>query len=279
MSMARSTPAQNPRGPARTISAIRLSITLLLEVKGYARYPGVRLETAVGVIGVSVGDVNHPIRGVEGHVVRQEERRAHAAGQPEGEIRVDLGDAEVGAAGCREQFDVRHEPSQREEMIPAGQRQPRVVLVLRLGIPLIDRLEPRLERAVQERPAGERVPREVADARAGVEQFDVGLATMILEIVLLAPAALEGCDPGSLLKRQVGIERLRGYRDGESDQGDDAQGETDHGSMRTFNASPRDMSSRARPTSVSSMRCVTNPSGLSVSDSSRSTARRIRSGV
>src|SRR3989442_12368262 len=98
MSMARSTPAQNPRGPARTISAIRLSITLLLEVKGYARYPGVPFETAVGVLGVSVGDVDHPRPGVQGHVGRHEERTPHAAGQPDAETRVDLGTAGGGRA-------------------------------------------------------------------------------------------------------------------------------------------------------------------------------------
>src|SRR5438093_1918839 len=78
MSMARSTPAQNPRGPARTISAIRLTITRLLEVEGYPGDPRVRLETAVGLGGVAVRDVDHAVPGVECHVIRHEVRRAQA---------------------------------------------------------------------------------------------------------------------------------------------------------------------------------------------------------
>src|SRR3989454_4852688 len=127
MSMARSTPAQKPRGPARTISPIRVTIRLLLKIKGYARPPGIRLETTNGVRGVAVGDVDQPVPGVEGHIVRHEVRRAHAAGQPEREARVDLHDLEVGAAGRGEHLDVRHEPPQRQDVIPTGQREARVV--------------------------------------------------------------------------------------------------------------------------------------------------------
>src|SRR2546426_2329218 len=279
VSMARSTPAQKPRGPARTISPIRVTIRLLLKIKGYARPPGIRLETTNGVRGVAVGDVDQPVPGVEGHIVRHEVRRAHAAGQPEREARVDLHDLEVGAAGRGEQLDVRHEPPQRQEVIPAGEREARVVGPVRLRVVLINRLEPGLERAVEERPARERVPRHVAQTRARVEQLDVGLPPVILEVVLLAAAALEGRDPRPLLERQIGIEGVRGQCDGERHQRDEPEREPHHGSIRTFNASPRDMRSRARPTSASPMRCVTSPSGSSVSDSSKSTARRIRSGV
>src|SRR5207244_6323103 len=149
-SRARPTPAQKPRGRARTISPIRVTITLLLEVKGYARHTGIRLETTIGVRGVAVGDVDQPVPGVEGHIVRHEVRRAHAAGQPEREARVDLHDLEVGAAGRGEQLDVRHEPPQRQKVIPAGEREARVVGPVRLRVVLINRLEPGLERAVAE---------------------------------------------------------------------------------------------------------------------------------
>src|SRR5262249_34717034 len=110
-------------------------------------------------------------------------------------------------------------------------------------------------------------------------QFDIGLGPMILEVVLLASAALEGPDPGSLLERQIGIEGVRGPRDDERDQHRETQREARHDSIRTFNASPRDIRSSARGTSARSIRCVSNASGLSVSDSSTSTARRINSGV
>src|SRR5713226_6266507 len=191
MSMARSTPAQNPRGPANTISAIRLTISLLLEVKGYARHPAVGLETAVGVLGVTVGDVDHPVPGVEGDAVRHEEGCAQAAGQPEGEVRVDLDGAKIGAAGRRQQLDVRHEPAEREEVIAAGEREACVVLVGRLRVSLIDGLESGLECAVEEAGA-ERVPWQIADARACVPELESGLYRVVLEIVLLAGAAFEG---------------------------------------------------------------------------------------
>src|SRR5213593_3751166 len=118
MSMARSTPAQKPRGPARTISPIRVTIRLLLEIKGYARHPGIRLETTIGVRGVAVGDVDQPVPGVEGHIVRHEIRCPDASGQPEGEARIDLHDLEVGASGRGEQLDVRDVSPQGQEVIP-----------------------------------------------------------------------------------------------------------------------------------------------------------------
>src|SRR5262249_20245648 len=123
MSIARSTPAQKPRGPASRISAMgafivtSLGTTVSLEEIGYPEYSAVELETAVGVGGVPVGDVLESVPRVDRRLVGDEERGAHAAPHHEREVRVDLEDIEVGAAGGGGRLDVRDEPTERQEVV------------------------------------------------------------------------------------------------------------------------------------------------------------------
>src|SRR5262245_21043350 len=120
--MARSTPAQNPRGPARTISATAFVMAMmspgspltgspLLEVPGYAPHADVRLESAVGLGRVSVGDVLETITAVESEPVGHEHGQTRPGLEQEREVRVDLGDAQVRAAGGAESLQVGHHAS------------------------------------------------------------------------------------------------------------------------------------------------------------------------
>src|SRR5437870_5140245 len=110
MSMARSTPAQKPRGPASTISAMDVVvIRSSREEERDAGHAGVRLETAVAPVEMAVGDVVQPVAGVEGGGVGHEVLGPHAAEEQEREGRVDLDGLEVGAAGGGEELDVGHE--------------------------------------------------------------------------------------------------------------------------------------------------------------------------
>src|SRR5262249_5718463 len=94
MSMARSTPAQKPRGPASRISAMGAFILtslgpgVSLEEIGYPEYATVELETAVGIAGVSVGDVLEPVARVERGLVGDEERGAQPTPEHEREGRI-----------------------------------------------------------------------------------------------------------------------------------------------------------------------------------------------
>src|SRR5262245_34967572 len=126
MSIARSTPAQKPRGPANRISAMGAFILtslgmVSLEEVGYSQYAAVELETAVGVAGVPVGDVLVPVPRVDRRLVGDEERGTEPTPDHEREIGVDLEDVEVGAAGRAGRLDVGHEPTERQEVIAEGQ--------------------------------------------------------------------------------------------------------------------------------------------------------------
>src|ERR1700752_2428415 len=161
MSIARSTPAQKPRGPASRISAMgafiltSLGTTVSLEEVGYPEYATIELETAVGVAGVPVGDVLEPVARVDGRLVGDEEGRAEAAPHHEREGRVDLEDLEVGAAGRGRRLDVGDEAPERQEVIAKGQPRAHVEGPLGLEVLLILQLRSQLERA-EERPRAHR---------------------------------------------------------------------------------------------------------------------------
>src|SRR5262245_3194072 len=75
MSIARSTPAQKPRGPASRISAMgafiltSLATTVSLEEVGYSEYAAVELETEDGVAGEYVGCVLRQVGGYGDYMV------------------------------------------------------------------------------------------------------------------------------------------------------------------------------------------------------------------
>src|SRR5215470_11628594 len=155
MSIARSTPAQNPRGPASRISAMgaliltSLGTTVSLEEVGYPEYAAVELETAVGVAGVPVGDVLEPVPRVQRRLVGHEERRAEPAPDHERERRVDLEDLEVGTAGGAGRLDVGDEPTERQEVVTKRDSRAQVEGALGLEILLVLHLGSHLERTEQ----------------------------------------------------------------------------------------------------------------------------------
>src|SRR5262245_857519 len=100
MSMARSTPAQKTRGPAKRISEIGTVLTCSSrEVKRDAAHHNAGFEAAVGLTRVAVGDVLVAVTRVQRRLVGDEHRRADAAEEQERERRLDLRDLEVRAAG------------------------------------------------------------------------------------------------------------------------------------------------------------------------------------
>src|SRR5688500_11800102 len=100
MSIARSTPAQKPRGPARTISetgADMVSFISSFEERGYSDHTGVRFEAAIAYVGIAVGDVLQPIPRVERDAISDEHGGTRAGEDQEREVGIDLQDVEVGA--------------------------------------------------------------------------------------------------------------------------------------------------------------------------------------
>src|SRR5690349_18485257 len=91
MSMARSTPAQKPRGPASTIWASgNVVITPSLEEERDPDHARVRVEAAVRVRGVPVRDVLEAIAGVDRDLVGHEVGQPRAGLEHERERGVDL---------------------------------------------------------------------------------------------------------------------------------------------------------------------------------------------
>src|SRR5688572_29952489 len=123
MSMARSTPAQKPRGPANKISAMGAFMTTSLEEEGHPEDPGVGLEASIGIRGTAVGDVRPAVAGIEGGAVGDEEGRPGPGPEQEAEVGVDLADVQVGPAGEGGRLRIGHEPPEREEVIAERRAQ------------------------------------------------------------------------------------------------------------------------------------------------------------
>src|SRR2546428_2430629 len=121
--------------------------------------------------------------------IGQEVRGAHAAEDQERERRVDFTHAKGGAAGSAGEFHVRNEPTQREEVVPADRRQPGEVRPHRIDVPRGERLEPNLERAVDQ-PATSRAERQDRDPHAPVQDLEPGLIRVTGDVVLAAATAL-----------------------------------------------------------------------------------------
>src|SRR5215470_4578329 len=160
MSIARSTPAQNPRGPARRISEIGTVLTRpSWEVKREAAHDDVRFEASIRLTRIAVRDVLITVPCVHRRLVGHEHRRAYAAKEQKRERRSDLGDLEVGAAGGTGDLHVRHETPEREEMVTPDGAQPRPERLLGRRVVLIERLEANLQRAVPEVTTAQRLER------------------------------------------------------------------------------------------------------------------------
>src|SRR5581483_2565231 len=169
MSMARSTPAQKPRGPASRISAIGcVNARSSSEEVGQAEHGHVGLEPAVRLARVAVGDMLQPVPGVHRDMVVEEDRHPHAPEDQEGEGGPDLRQLEIRAAGRARDFDVRHDAAEPQEVVADDGREPGPEPVVRLGVPLIERLEPDLERAVERRVATDRIERKQAEPHSRV---------------------------------------------------------------------------------------------------------------
>src|SRR5438094_4214974 len=281
MSMARSTPAQKPRGPARRISAIGAFMVSSLEEEGYADHAGVGLDAAVRLGGVAVGDVLVAIAGVERRTVGDEVLEAQPAPDEEGEVRPDLGDLEIGATGEGGQLRVRHEPAEAEEVIAEGQAEAGEVHPLRLDVLLIQRLQTDLQRAV-ERPGAGRGERQPAEAHADVREIEIRVRRLVLDVHLMTVADLRRDDQRALHERVLRLVGAGGRRERQQRQEQRGHGPRArrHGSIRTFMALPFAISSSASGTPARSMRCVSRPRGSNAPFvSSDSTARRISAGV
>src|SRR5437867_6776686 len=282
MSMARSTPAQKPRGPARRISAIGAFMLSSLEEEGYAEHAGVGLDPAVGPGDVAVGDVLVAVAGVDRRAIGDEVRGAQAPPQQEGEARADLGDLQIRRARERRQLGVGHETPQAQEVIAEGRSQAGEVDELGRRVLLIQGLQPDLERAVHRRAGGQRRQRQIAEADAAVDVLDAGVAGLVLEVELVTVADLGREHDRALHEGLFGIVGARRPRPREQrdERGAEHGRAPCHGSMSTFIAWPAAIRSSASRTPSSCMRCVIRPWGSNAPfASSSSTARRISSGV
>src|SRR5690242_3432468 len=141
MSMARSTPAQKPRGPASRISEIGDFMRSSLEEEGYPEYAHVVLQTAVRRAGMAVGDVLVPVAGVDRGAIGHEVLGADATVEHEREVRADLGDLQVRPAGEGGQLDVGHEAPEAQEMVAVRPAQTGKVVLLGADVLLVERLE------------------------------------------------------------------------------------------------------------------------------------------
>src|SRR5215470_13627790 len=282
MSIARSTPAQNPRGPARRISEIGTVLTRSSwEVKRKAAHDDAGFEATVGLTGIAVRDVLIAIACVQRRLVGNEHRRPDAAEEQERECRSDLGDVEVGAARGSGELHIRHETAEREEVVTPNGAQARPERLLGRRVVLIERLETDLQRSVPEVTTAQRLERQQTEASADVVELQPGHAALVLEIELPAIRALGGNHERALLERFLGIEGARGRHrcQKQRERGGDPANPLRHGSIRTFNASPFCIKSSAAWTPSSRTRWVTSPSGVTAPDSSASTACRMSSGV
>src|SRR6266851_2675333 len=170
MSMARSTPAQKPRGPASRISAIADFIRPPSpEIVRHSGHAHVRIPAAVGPGGVAVGVVLVAVAGVERGRVGDEDRSADAGPEEEREVGGDLLHLEVGPAG--------------------RPREARPERRLRVRVPLIEGLDADLERAAERAVATEALEGQERRADPEVEEFEVALRAVPFEVELCAAAA------------------------------------------------------------------------------------------
>src|SRR5215470_11521936 len=170
MSMARSTPAQNPRGPASKTSAIWDFIVASLEEERHADDADVVLQPTVRPARIPVGDMLVTVAGVDGGPVRQEVRRAQARVEHECEVRADLGDLQVRVAGEGRRLGIGYEAPQPEEVVTVRRAKSGEVVLLGADVLLVDRLQADLEGALQRRAAQERLERQVAESHAEVHE-------------------------------------------------------------------------------------------------------------
>src|SRR2546422_6251396 len=112
MSMARSTPAQKPRGPARRISEMAELIALLvsMEIVRYSDHADMGFPPPVRPGRVAIGVVLEAVAGVDRPRVGEENGWAEAAPHDEREFRVDLPPPENGPARGARQLRVGHDP-------------------------------------------------------------------------------------------------------------------------------------------------------------------------
>src|SRR5712692_2677209 len=226
MSMARSTPAQKPRGPASTISwrgwwSYALS---LLEVPGQSHDTAIRVEAAVLLVQVPVGYVLEAVPDVDGQSWRDEVREPDTGFEHEGEGRVDLHHLEAGARRPRRSLEVRHERSDGKAQQVIAERQLEPLGGGRFGreIVLEPALESRLECPAKDARA-ERLEEEIRQPRVEVDERDVrdGAVTLVVVLDTAAEGHPEGL--GALGKLLLGVEggRIhgrRGHREHEQDQ-------------------------------------------------------------
>src|SRR5256885_414420 len=265
MSMARSTPAQKPRGPARRISAMLDFIWApSLEIVRHPDHTHVRLPATVGPRGVAVGVVLEAVPGVDRGRVGDEDGHAHTAPEEEREVRVDLPHAEVGAARRPGELRVWHEAPEPQEVVARdrGDAAPEGGLWLRVA--LVEGLDAELERALERAAPTEAVEGQERRADPQVEERDVALRAVALEVELLAVAALEREHVGALGEGLLVVERPRrpAERQERQEPGRERRPPV-HGSINTFSASPFAMRSSACRTASSRIRWVIKPSGTS----------------
>src|SRR5260370_10768578 len=176
MSMAGSTPAQKPRGPASRISAIADFIRPASpEIVRHSGHADVRIPAAVGRGGVAVGVVLVAVAGVERGRVGDEDRSADAGPEEERKVGGDLLHLEVGPAGRPRELRVRHEAPERQEVVAEDRREARPERRLRVRVPLIEGLDADLERAAQRAVATEALGGQYRRADPWLEGIAVSL--------------------------------------------------------------------------------------------------------
>src|SRR3990170_5950163 len=200
MSMARSTPAQKPRGPARTIS---FSVSLLIvdpsvEEERHAQDSGVGVEPPVGLLDVAVGDVLEAIPRRQLHPLSQEIAQPGAGLQDEREVRPDLRDVEAGPAHPGQDLHIRKDRRSAQEMVAQRYLQPFGGRAVGLQVVLEPGLEAGLQRPPEE-PGADGIQREHRKARHQVDEGDVGAglsqdSLVPLDVVLGAAPDFEGED-------------------------------------------------------------------------------------
>src|SRR2546430_16874380 len=121
MSMARSTPAQKPRGPARRISEMADLIALLvsMEIVRYSDHADMGFPPPVRPGRVAIGVVLEAVARVERGRGGEEGGRAAAAPHQGREGRGDLPHPEIGPARGPDQRGVAPAPCERHEAVLA----------------------------------------------------------------------------------------------------------------------------------------------------------------
>src|SRR5438093_8285606 len=191
LSMARSTPAQKPRGPARRISEMVDLIAPLAssEIVRHSGHGHMGLPSAVRVGRVAVGVVGQAVADVDRDRVGEEDRRADAAPHEEREARVDLPHPKIGPARAAGHLGVGHDPPEPQEVVTKHGREARPERRHRLRVTLVDGLEADLEGAV-ERPSERGAKGEERGPEAQAEELEVALRGLPFQIELRAVGAL-----------------------------------------------------------------------------------------